>query len=46
MSAYRIKKYIGAYAAALGGLDAIVFTGGIGENDATMRALAVKGLEF
>ncbi len=46
MFAYRIKKYIGAYAAALGGLDAIVFTGGIGENDATMRKQVVDGLSF
>ena len=46
MYAYRIKKYIGAYATAMGGLDAIVYTGGIGENDATMRELAVKNLEF
>lgn len=46
MYAYRIKKYIGAYAAALGGLDAIVFTGGIGENDATMRKKVVEGLGF
>lgn len=46
MYAYRIKKYIGAYAAALGGLDAIVFTGGIGENDATMRKQVVEGLSF
>lgn len=46
MYAYRVKKYIGAYAAALGGLDAIVFTGGIGENDATMRKQVVEGLSF
>lgn len=46
MYAYRIKKYIGAYAAALGGLDGIVFTGGIGENDESMRKLSVTGLEF
>jgi acetate kinase len=37
MFAYRIKKYLGAYWAAMGGLDAIVFTGGIGENDARTR---------
>ncbi|MGC8863730.1 MAG: acetate/propionate family kinase, partial [Armatimonadota bacterium] len=43
---YRIKKYIGAYAAAMGGLDAIVFTGGIGENSAPIRESACKGLEF
>jgi acetate kinase len=43
--AYRIRKYIGAYAAALGRLDAIVFTAGVGENDARMRALVLEGLE-
>jgi acetate kinase len=43
---YEIRKTIGAYAAALGGLDAVVFTGGIGENSATVRALATKDLEF
>lgn len=44
--AYSIKKYIGAYAAAMGGLDAIVFGGGIGSNSPTVRALALGGLEF
>jgi acetate kinase len=43
---YEIRKTIGAYAAAMGGLDAIVFTGGIGENSALVRALATKDLEF
>lgn len=43
---YRIRKYIGAYAAALGGLDAVVFTAGIGENEAGVRRDAVAGLEF
>ena len=43
---YRIKKYIGAYAAALGGVDIIVFTGGVGENQATARWGACQGLEF
>lgn len=43
---YQIKKYIGAYAAAMGGLDAIVFTAGIGENQAIVRKLACEGLEF
>ncbi len=43
---YRIKKYIGAYAAAMGGLDAIVFTGGIGENSAPVRSRVCKGLGF
>ncbi len=44
--AYRIKKYTGAYAAAMGGLDALIFTGGIGENDPQVRAMALEGLEF
>lgn len=43
---YRVKKYIGAYAAAMGGLDMIVFTGGVGENGDTIRKDSVKGLEF
>jgi len=43
---YRIKKYIGAYAAALGGLDAVVFTGGIGENAPQVREKSLAGLEF
>lgn len=43
---YRIKKYIGAYAAAMGGLDAIVFTGGIGENAYNVRARICNGLGF
>lgn len=43
---YRIRKYIGAYAAALKGLDVIVFTGGIGENSDITRREAVSGLEF
>lgn len=46
MYAYRIKKYIGAYAAAMGGLDAVVFTGGIGENDNTLRELVLKDFAF
>lgn len=46
MFAYKVKKYIGSYAAALGGLDSIVFTGGIGENSDEMRAAILKGLEF
>jgi len=44
--AYRVKKYIGAYAAAMGGVDIIVFTGGIGENDSVTRANVIEGLEF
>ncbi len=43
---YRIRKYIGAYAAAMGGLDAIVFTGGVGENSDVIRELSCQGLEF
>jgi acetate kinase len=43
---YGIKKYIGAYAAAMGGVDAIVFTAGIGENSQGTRAEACEGLEF
>lgn len=45
MFAYRIKKYIGSYFVALGGLDCIVFSGGIGENSAVARELIMKGLE-
>ena len=41
---YRIRKYIGAYVAAIGGLDALVFTGGIGEGSAWVRGLACQGL--
>jgi acetate kinase len=43
---YRIKKYIGAYTAALGGLDAVVFTGGIGENSFEVRKEVLSNLEF
>lgn len=43
---YRIKKYIGAYAAAMGGLDLIVFTGGVGENGPETREAILEGLEF
>ncbi|MCK4260968.1 MAG: acetate kinase [Halanaerobiales bacterium] len=43
---YRVKKYIGAYAVAMGGVDAIVFTAGIGENSISTRAGVLKGLEF
>lgn len=46
MYAYRIRKYIGSYTAALNGLDAIVFTGGVGENDALTRKLATSNLEY
>ena len=44
--AYEVKKYIGAYAAAMGGVDAIVFTAGVGENDADMRMRIASGLEY
>ncbi len=44
--AYSIKKYIGAYAAAMGGLDCVVFTAGIGENNPYIRQKACEGLEF
>ncbi len=44
--AYQVKKTIGAYAAAMGGLDAIAFTGGIGENSAPLRFACCRGLEF
>ena len=43
---YRIRKYIGAYAAAMGGVDIIVFTAGVGENQASTREEACQGLEF
>lgn len=43
---YRIKKYIGAYAAAMGGVDVILFTGGVGENQADCRESACSGLEY
>lgn len=43
---YSIKKYIGAYAAVMGGLDAIVFGGGIGLNSPLVRAMSLEGLEF
>ena len=44
--AYRIKKYIGAYSAVLGGLDALIFSAGIGENEANIRDKVCQGLEF
>jgi acetate kinase len=46
MNAYRIKKYIGSYAAALNGLDAIIFTAGIGENSSYMRQLVCTDMEY
>ena len=46
MLIYGIKKYIGSYAAAMGGVDIIVFTAGIGENNADLRAKVIDGLDF
>lgn len=46
MNAYRIKKFIGSYAAALNGLDAIIFTAGIGENSSYIRKLVCTDMEF
>ncbi len=46
MYAYHVKKYIGSYAAAMGGVDIIIFTGGIGENDTFTRGEICNGLEF
>ncbi len=46
LAAYRVRKYIGAYFIALGGLDAIVFTAGIGERSSYFRSLVLKDLEF
>ena len=46
MFAYRVKKYIGAYAAALGGINTLVFTAGIGENSYIIRTMICEGLEF
>jgi len=46
MFCYRLKKYVAAYAAVMGGADAVIFTGGIGENAAPIRERTVRGLEF
>ena len=46
MNAYRIKKYIGSYAAAMNGLDAIVFTAGIGENSSVIRKMVCEDMDF
>ena len=46
MYEYRVKKYIGAYAAAMGGVDLLIFTGGVGENASEARGNICKGLEF
>ena len=42
---YRVRKYIGAYVAAMGGLDTVIFTGGVGQGSEVVRALALQGLE-
>ena len=44
--AYEVKKFVGAYAAAMGGVDAIIFTAGVGENDKAIRAMVCEGLEY
>jgi len=46
MYTYRIKKFIGAYTAVLNGLDAIIFTGGVGENNALVREMVCKDMEY
>jgi acetate kinase len=46
MMAHRVKKYIGAYAAIMNGVDAIVFTGGIGENQEDLREQSMKGMDY
>ena len=46
MLAYRVKKYVGSYIAVLGGVDAIVFTGGIGENSSLIRSLVMEDMEY
>lgn len=46
MFCYQVRKFIGAYAAALGGLDILIFTGGIGERAAEVRAMIARGLSF
>ena len=46
LAGYRIRKYIGSYISVLNGVDALIFTAGIGENSAVMRALACKNLSF
>jgi acetate kinase len=46
MFCYRLKKYIAGYAAAMGGVDHIIFTGGIGENSVLVRSKSLEGLEF
>ena len=44
--AYEVRKYVGAYAAAMGGVDAVIFTAGVGENDKIIRTMVCEGLDF
>ncbi len=44
--AYEVRKYVGAYAAAMGGVDAVIFTAGVGENDKASRRMVCQGLEY
>ena len=44
--AYEVRKYVGAYAAAMGGMDAVIFTAGVGENDKTIRSMVCEGLDY
>jgi len=46
MYAYRVRKYIGSYAAGMGGVDVIIFTGGVGENDHDIRRMVMEDMEF
>ena len=46
MYAYRVKKFIGAYAAIMNGLDCVIFTGGIGENDFNIRRMIIQNMEY
>ena len=46
MYAYRVKKFIGAYAAIMNGLDVLVFTGGVGENDFNIRRMICQNLDY
>ena len=46
MVAHQLRKYIGAFAAAMGGIDVLIFTAGIGENSDQMREIGTEGLEF
>ena len=46
MFAYQVKKFIGAYAAVMNGVDAVVFTAGVGENDSYTRSLIIDGLDY